>query len=174
MAVVFTAGIGVLTLLTLKTSGSQTPVISGAHQHKILRIVSKILIPPILLFALYVQFHGEYGPGGGFQAGVIFAAGIILYTIFFGVDLARQVVSSALLKILAAFGVLLYGSVGLVSMLHGGDFLDYSVLAENPVTGQHIGIIIIELGVGITVAAVMTMIFYCFASQVNNSAETKE
>ena len=59
-------------------------------------------------------------------------------------------------------------------MLNGGDFLDYSVLAENPVTGQHIGIIIIELGVGITVAAVMTMIFYCFASQVNNSAETKE
>jgi multicomponent Na+:H+ antiporter subunit B len=174
VAVVFTAGIGVLTLLMLKPSGSQTPLISGAHQHKILRIVSKILIPPILLFALYVQFHGEYGPGGGFQAGVIFAAGIILYTIFFGVDLARQVVSSALLKILAAFGVLLYGSVGLVSMLSGGDFLDYSVLAENPVTGQHIGIIIIELGVGITVAAVMTMIFYCFASQVNNSAETKE
>ena len=59
-------------------------------------------------------------------------------------------------------------------MLNGGDFLDYSVLAENPVTGQHIGIIIIELGVGITVAAVMVMIFYCFASQVNNSAETDE
>ena len=171
VAVIFTAGIGVLSLLMLKPSQSLKPVIDGAHHHKILRIVSKILIPPILLFALYVQFHGDYGPGGGFQAGVIFAAAIILYTMFFGVDLAQRVISSAALRVLAAFGVLLYGSVGLVSMLNGGAFLDYSVLAENALTGQHIGIIVIELGVGITVAAVMVMIFYSFAQQLNKTGE---
>lgn len=174
VAVIFTAGIGVLSLLMLKPTQNIKPVIDGAHHHKILRIVSKILIPPILLFALYVQFHGEYGPGGGFQAGVIFAAAIILYTMFFGVDLAQQVVSSAALRVLAAFGVLLYGSVGLVSMLNGGTFLDYSALAENAITGQHIGIIVIELGVGITVAAVMVMIFYSFATQLNNPGEPNE
>ncbi|WP_295873097.1 DUF4040 domain-containing protein [uncultured Zhongshania sp.] len=174
VAVVFTAGIGVLSLLMLKSSTVQKPVVTSAHKHKVLRIVSKILIPPILLFALYVQFHGDYGPGGGFQAGVIFAAAIILYTMFFGVDIAQQVVSFAVLRVLAAFGVLLYGSVGLVSMLNGGDFLDYSALAENPITGQHIGIIVIELGVGITVAAIMVMIFYCFASQVNDTGEADQ
>ncbi|WP_373079341.1 Na(+)/H(+) antiporter subunit B [Zhongshania sp.] len=174
VAVIFTAGIGVLSLLMLKPAQRKAPLSNVAKHHKVLRIVSKILIPPILLFALYVQFHGDYGPGGGFQAGVIFAAGIILYTMFFGVDVAQQVVSSAVLRVLAAFGVLLYGSVGLVSMLNGGEFLNYSVLAENPLTGQHIGILVIELGVGITVAAVMVMIFYCFAGQQNKKEEAEE
>ena len=35
----------------------------------------------MLLFALYVQFHGDYGPGGGFQAGVIVAVGVILHAL---------------------------------------------------------------------------------------------
>ncbi len=165
VVVIFTAGIGVLSLLSLRTL-PKTPEAEGAHRHKVLRVVSKILIAPILIFALYVQFHGDYGPGGGFQAGVIFAAAIILYTMFFGLDLARQVVSSTALRILAASGVLLYGSVGVVSLLNGGNFLDYSVLAEHATHGQHIGIIVIELGVGITVAAVMMLIFYSFVSQL--------
>ena len=53
------------------------------QHHLILRVVSKLLIPPILLFALYVQFHGDFGPGGGFQAGVIFAVAFILYGLVF-------------------------------------------------------------------------------------------
>ncbi|MFT5888343.1 MAG: multicomponent Na+:H+ antiporter subunit B [Zhongshania sp.] len=165
--VVFTAAIGVMSLLGTGVLPN-SPKADGAHSHKVLRVVSKILIPPILIFGLYVQFHGDYGPGGGFQAGVIFAAAIILYTMFFGVDFARRVVDITLLRFLAAFGALLYGSVGIVSMLMGGNFLDYSVLADNPVTGQHIGIIVIELGVGITVTAVMVLIFYSFVSQLNN------
>ena len=56
----------------------------------LLRISSKIFLPFIILFAFYVQFHGDFGPGGGFQAGVIFAAGIILYTIIFGIKKAQK------------------------------------------------------------------------------------
>ena len=66
----------------------------------ILRIGAKILIPFILLFALYVQFHGDYGPGGGFQAGVIFAAGFILYALIFGLDTAKRVLPPALRVVL--------------------------------------------------------------------------
>ncbi|MGB2254591.1 MAG: DUF4040 domain-containing protein, partial [Spongiibacter marinus] len=76
VTVIFTAGVGVLSLLMVGDRATK-PLSSHllkASQHKILRIVSKVLIAPILLFALYVQFHGDYGPGGGFQAGVIFAA----------------------------------------------------------------------------------------------------
>ena len=58
--------------------------------HLILRVVSKLLIPFILVYALYVQFHGEYGPGGGFQAGAIFASGFVLYALIFGVQTARK------------------------------------------------------------------------------------
>lgn len=169
--VIFTAGIGVLTLLGLRTRKEAFDVepVAPMHQHKILRIVGKILIPPILLFALYVQFHGDYGPGGGFQAGVIFAAALILYAMLFGLNAARKVISQPVVQILSAIGVLLYGSVGLVSMLNGKNFLDYSVLAGDPKDGQHYGILLVELGVGITVTAVMAIIFFNFAGRVEKS-----
>ena len=127
--------------------------------HSVLRVVTKLLVPLILLFALYVQFHGDFGPGGGFQAGVIFAAGFILYALVYGADGAHQVVPPWVLRLCISLGVLLYGMVGVVGMLAGGRFLDYSVLAHDPVHGQHLGILLVELGVGITVAAVMITIF---------------
>ncbi len=132
----------------------------------VLRVVTKQLMPAILLFALYVQFHGDYGPGGGFQAGVIFAAGIILYALVFGLDRARRAIPPQHLLRLAPMGVLLYAGVGVFSLLRGRAFLDYSALdPANPIHGQHLGILLIELGVGITVCCVMILIFYAFAGR---------
>lgn len=133
------------------------------EHHLVLRIVARLLIPLIMLFALYVQFHGDYGPGGGFQAGVIFAAGFILYGLIYGVDKLREVVHPGLVRSLAALGVLIYAGVGLASILSGGEFLNYNVLATDPVAGQHLGILLIEAGVGMTVASTMVILFYAFA-----------
>ncbi len=133
--------------------------------HLVLRIIAKLLIPFILLFGLYVQFHGEYGAGGGFQAGVIIASGVILYTLIMGLDAAMAVCPPWLLRVMAASGVLLYAGVGVLAMLRGGEFLNYSVLAEDPVHGQHMGILFIELGVGLTVATAMITIFFVFAAR---------
>jgi multicomponent Na+:H+ antiporter subunit B len=132
------------------------------EHYVILRVIARLLIPAILLFALYVQAHGDYGPGGGFQAGVIFAAGIILYALIFGLDAARTVVPPWLTQVLMAGGVLIYLGVGVAAMLMGGNFLDYSALAEHAHEGQHLGIMLIELGVGMTVASVMLVLFYSF------------
>ena len=140
----------------------------------ILRVVSKFLIPYILLFALYVQWHGDFGPGGGFQAGVIFAAGFILYALIFGVPTVRDVIPAYATRALLAIGVLLYGLVGVVGMLMGGKFLDYNVLASTPTGGQHVGILLVELGVGITVAAAMITIFCTFAGRVEVKEEARE
>lgn len=133
------------------------------EHHLVLRVVAKLLIPMILIFALYVQFHGDYGPGGGFQAGVIFASAFILYSLIFGIENVRSVISFNLLRIVSALGLLLYIGVGISALIFGGNFLDYNVLATNPLSGQHIGILLIELGVGMTVAAVMMMIFFVFS-----------
>ena len=133
------------------------------EHHLVLSIVARILIPLIMLFALYVQFHGDYGPGGGFQAGVIFASSFILYGIIYGIENLREVVHPSLIRRLAAFGLLIYIGVGIVTVLNGGEFLNYNLLSEDPITGQHIGIIFIELGVGITVASTMIILFYAFA-----------
>lgn len=133
--------------------------------HLVLRVVSKLLIPFILLFALYVQFHGDYGPGGGFQAGVIFGAGFILYALIFGLDNARRVARPAVIRVFVALGVLIYGGVGVLSLFLGGHYLDYSLLAHEPAHGQHLGISLIEFGVGTTVAAVMITIFFAYAGR---------
>lgn len=131
----------------------------------ILRVIAKLMIPPILLFALYVQFHGDFGPGGGFQAGVIFGAGIILYGLIYGVETASRVIPPGIVRTCVALGVLLYAGVGLAGLAMGGNYLNYSVLAHDPVHGQHLGIFLIELGVGMTVAAVMITIFFAFAGR---------
>jgi multicomponent Na+:H+ antiporter subunit B len=135
------------------------------RRQPVLRITSKTLIPAILLFALYVQFHGDYGPGGGFQAGVIFASGFILYALLFGVANARRVAPPGVVRVTLASGVLLYAGTGVAGLLLGGNYLDYGVLAHDPVHGQHLGIMLIEFGVGTTVASAMITIFFIFAGQ---------
>ena len=131
----------------------------------IIKIVSKKLIPLILLFALYVQFHGDFGPGGGFQAGAIFSAGFILYSLVFGFDKLVSAVSPRVLELISVTGVLLYIGVGFLCMLLGGEFLNYSVLADTQVAGQHLGILLVEFGVFLTVFSVLLLIFYCFVSR---------
>lgn len=172
VVVILTAGLGVLALLSGGTdveasSRLSVPHIGDQSRDLVLRVVAKILIAPIMLYALYVQFHGEYGPGGGFQAGVIFAVGFILYGLVFGLHALRGVASSAVVQLLTAVGVLVYGTVGLLGLASGKNYLDYSALAGDAVTGQHIGIIAIELGVGITVASVMILVFYLFSEQLS-------
>jgi multicomponent Na+:H+ antiporter subunit B len=136
------------------------------RRQTVLRVIAKLLIPYLLLFALYVQFHGDYGPGGGFQAGVIFAAAFILYALIFGLAAARRVAPPALLEGLLALGLLIYGGTGVVTMLRGGNFLDYGALNHHdPVHGQHLGILLIEAGVGLTVAAVLVAAFFAFAGR---------
>jgi len=139
------------------------------RRNSILRVVTKAFMPLILLYALYVQFHGDFGPGGGFQAGVIFAAGLVLYVLVFGIDRARAVLPAPLLRIGISMGVLIYAGVGVACMLLGGNFLDYDVLDHHsPEHGQHLGIFLVELGVGFTVGAVMTTIFFAFTDRRRN------
>lgn len=131
----------------------------------VLRVVVKIFIPFMLLFALYVQFHGELGPGGGFQAGVIIAAAAILYALIFGLAEARRVVPEPWVESMMALGVLIYGGVGVAGLLLGGQFLDYFVLDANPVHGQERGIFWVEVGVANTVSGVMLKVFYMFSDR---------
>ena len=178
VVVIFTAGMGVLALLSVVRKPKDMAEIdlinkSMHEEHLILRIVAKIMIPFILLFALYVQFHGDFGPGGGFQAGVIFAAAIILYSMLFGMSTARKVINQSYIQLFAAIGVLLYGSVGVISLLNGKNFLDYNALSADPVAGQHLGILLVELGVGFTVTSVMVIIFFNFAGR-RNDQQNKE
>jgi multicomponent Na+:H+ antiporter subunit B len=163
--VIFTAGLAVLLLLGIQDHPRMRPGVSAIGDQVVLRSVVKVLLPLILLYGLYVQFHGDFGAGGGFQAGVIFATAFVLYDLVFGDGSARAVVPPRWLHRLAAIGVLIYGGVGVYSLLAGRPFLDYSVLAHDPVHGQHLGVLLVELGVGIAVFSVVLLIFYAFAGR---------
>lgn len=170
LIVVFTAGIGVLFLFASGTSSplKRSPLYdagAGLRQYLIPRFLGRLLIPFILLLGLYIQFHGEYGPGGGFQAGAIIAASFILYALIEGERRALRVIPQGVLLAMMAGGMLLYLAVGIAGLLLGGNFLDYSVLAGDPVTGQQVGILLVELGVGITVSGVLLSIFHAFAAR---------
>lgn len=132
-------------------------------EHIVLRVVASFIIPFIMITAFYVQMHGKVTPGGGFQAGVILAAAFILYALIFGLQAMARVISPLTLRYLAAAGVLIYGLTGVFSFAAGGNYLDYSFLMPTPVQGQKFGITTIEIGVGITVFAVMLLLFYTFA-----------
>ncbi len=131
----------------------------------ILRVGTKLILPFILLFALYVQFHGDYGPGGGFQAGVISAGMVILVAITFGLGTAKRVAPQGLVEAMVPLGVLIYAGTGVASLLLGKNYLDYSPFAHDPAHGHELGILIVETGVLITVAGTMVALFYAFVER---------
>lgn len=170
--VVFTAGIGVLSVLSFRPKKRQrlsgevmAEKIRGVQHHAVLRVVGKLIIPVLMLFGLLVQFHGEYSPGGGFSAGALFAAAVMLYGILEGADRSAKAMPQDWMLRLAALGATLYTGVGIVCMFLGGSFLDYSVLSANPVAGQQLGILLVEFGVGLTVTTVLIMIFNAIANR---------
>lgn len=121
------------------------------------RTISRLLIPFIQLFGLYVIMHGHSSPGGGFQGGVILASSFILMAV--GIDLAevKRRFPPLVLATFTSIGVLLYATIGMLSLVLGGNFLDYGVI---PIPdARSVGMLGIEIGVGITVTASIVSIF---------------
>ena len=131
----------------------------------ILRVGTKLILPFMLLFSLYVQFHGDYGPGGGFQAGVITAGMVILLAITFGFDAAQRIAPKALVERMVPLGVLIFAGTGVAGLLMGKNFLDYGVFSHDSAHGHELGIFLVEAGVLITVAGTMTALFYAFVER---------
>jgi multicomponent Na+:H+ antiporter subunit B len=130
----------------------------------VLKTVVSFIIPYLILYAIYIQLNGEVSPGGGFQAGVIFASGIIAFDLLNGSKKTCEFFSEKALIICGIFGVLIYASTGLVSFLFNDNYLNYNSIAKtpwvnHPLTGQHIGIFFIEIGVGLTVSSIMCLIY---------------
>lgn len=123
---------------------------------KIINTIVPFIISYIILYAIYIQLNGEESPGGGFQAGVIFASSIIAYDLVSNRD---GVFSANSLIICSTLGVGLYVGVGLISLFFDNNYLDYNSIADDNVKGQYIGIFLIELGVGLTVSSVMCLIY---------------
>ena len=124
----------------------------------IVRMVCRGLAPFIQLFGLYVIMHGHSSPGGGFQGGVILASSFILLAMAEGSEtLLRRRFSLAALTVFMSAGVLLYAGIGVVCLALGANYLDYGVLPFSE--PRSVGMLVIEIGIGITVTAAMLSIF---------------
>lgn len=185
-AVIFAAGVAVALLLGFgdRAMGGgpmqSTATLAAREEHVVLRVAAKMLIPLIVVFALYVLFHGDLGAGGGFQAGVILAVAFILHGLVFGLSNTMRALRPGVVRGAASLGVLVYAGLGVWTLINGGAYLDYDHLfypefeAAIPDShlagghhhwGQHFGILTIEFGVTLTVAATMTSVFYAFAGR---------
>ncbi len=136
------------------------------NKYPVIKTINRFIFPFLVFFALYIQLNGETSPGGGFQAGAIFASAVIAFSLASNALPAAKANSQqnllSHLRIIASSGALIYLATGLISLLSGGQYLDYALLSVNPTTGQKIGIFIIELGVGLTVASAMLLIYFLF------------
>lgn len=124
-------------------------------------LVSRTLSPFIMLFALYVVFHGHYSPGGGFQGGTMLAAAVILVRLAAGFEAAGLQFPRRLGTPLGAAGVLVYFATGLAAMLGGGRFLEYAFLplAGTAAALRSLGILLVEVGVGLAVMGILIAIY---------------
>ncbi|ACM49473.1 Conserved hypothetical protein [Anaplasma marginale str. Florida] len=130
-----------------------------------LRSAVTIMLPVMILYGLYVQIHGDYSPGGGFQGGVIVASALVLYHMVFGEAQISRVVSASFPRVMSATGFLLYVATGAISMIAGKSFLSYFFAMFDAVSEQKLGIFVVELGVGLTVCGSMVSIYFDFASR---------
>ena len=134
----------------------------------IIKVCSRLIVPFVQLFALYVIAHGHHSPGGGFQGGVIFGAAIILYAISNDLRRAFRRLNERAALLASAVGVLIYVGTGLLCLLLGGNFLDYGQLAAllhtDAIMARSHGILIVEVGVGLAVMAVMVSLYYNLSS----------
>jgi len=121
---------------------------------------------------IILQFHGDFGPGGGFQAGVIAAGAVVFYAIIFGLTEGQRLVPEWIVEKMLAAGVLLYAGVGLAGIALGGNYLDYFVLDADSVRGQLRGIFWVEAGVALTVSGVMIKLFYLFAGRGRDAGDS--
>ena len=129
----------------------------------VIRTVSRILVPFMQIYSLYVFVHGHGSPGGGFQGGCIMAASFILLAVAHNLREAKRRLKERTNAIFCALGVFIYAGTGYLAFLYSGNFLDYgklsNLLPTDPVKARYYGMAMIELGVQITVMAVMVSIF---------------
>ena len=130
----------------------------------IIKTLARILMPFIVVYALYVVMHGHYSPGGGFQGGVILAAAFVLLVISHGLEQTRRRMSEKMAGAISSVGVFIYGGIGVLCLILGGNYLDYGklskILGVNPAEARSLGILGVEIGVALAVMAVMCTIFF--------------
>jgi multicomponent Na+:H+ antiporter subunit B len=144
-----------------------------AERSIIVETVSRVMIPFIQLFSLYVIIHGASGPGGGFQGGVVFGASFILYVVVFDITMGRKRLPESVNTVLSSLGLYIYAGLGLLCIILSSGVAQYLNYGFLPFTAHFeenraLGIELVEMAIGITVMAIMISIFFDLAWKEEN------
>jgi multicomponent Na+:H+ antiporter subunit B len=139
----------------------------------IMDVVTRIMVPIIQIFALYVIFHGHYSPGGGFQGGALLAASVLLQRVVLGSERSQMGFPTRLAVPFAITGILIYVGTGLWSMPFGGNFLEYDQIPLDlaPDWLRNTGILLVEIGIAFAVMGALVSIFDDLASGGKSAPE---
>lgn len=137
------------------------------------------MIPFIQLYALYVIIHGSGGPGGGFQGGVVFASSFILYVIAFNLAGGRRRFPESVNTFFSSLGLYIYGGIGLLAILFSRGMAQYLNYGFIPFTSHFeenraLGMDFVEMGIGITVMAIIASIFFDLAQREDPEGNKRE
>lgn len=140
----------------------------GSYPSEVVRVTAAIVAPFIFMFGIYIIIHGHYGPGGGFAGGVFAAVGVVLPRLTLPDVVSYRLIPASIGPVAGAVGLIIFLGAGIAPMLVGASFLDYgaleNVLMDAP-RARYLGILIVEIGVGITVFGAMVMIFDVLAGK---------
>lgn len=143
----------------------------------IVKTLARLLMPFIVVYALYVVMHGHYSPGGGFQGGVILAASFVLLVITHGLEQTKKRMSEKLAGAISSIGVFIYGGIGALCLILGGNYLDYGKLSNflgvSPAKARSLGILGVEIGVALAVMGAMCTIFFAIFTEEESPEEER-
>ncbi len=129
----------------------------------ILQTVAKILVPPIVIFGIYVILGGHLGPGGGFSGGAIIGAGLILYLNAFGFEKTERFFKASTYKKLSFTALACYTFSKCYSFYTGANHIESVIPLGTPGAILSSGLILIlNICVGIVVAGTMYTFYVMF------------
>lgn len=140
----------------------------GSYPSVVVRVTAAIVAPFIFMFGMYIIIHGHYGPGGGFAGGVFAAVGVVLPRLTLDDSVSYRIIPAAVGPIAGAIGLVIFLAAAIAPMFYGASFLDYGALANtfmDAPRARYLGILVVEIGVGVTVFGAMVMIFDALAGK---------
>lgn len=129
----------------------------------ILQTVARILVPPIIIFGIYVILGGHLGPGGGFSGGAVIGAGLILYLNAFGFAKTERFFTAKTYKWMSFGALACYALAKSYSFYTGANHIESVIPLGTPGAILSSGLILIlNICVGIVVAGTMYTFYAMF------------
>lgn len=169
--VLFIATCTVLILLRIdrkKGKNEPDPALESDRVHEpkndvILQTAAKILVPPIVIFGIYVILGGHLGPGGGFSGGAIIGAGLILYLNAFGFEKTERFFTAKTYKKLSFTALACYSLSKCYSFYTGANHIESVIPLGTPGAILISGLILVlNICVGVVVAGTMYTFYVMF------------